>query len=67
MTLGNISGDIPAISEGAAWLARGMAACFYKEDIEHHWNYLKDYDTLELRGEEWTPSDLPNSTLDGKS
>ena len=28
------------------------------------WQYLQDYDTPELRGGEWTPSDLPNSTLD---
>ncbi len=61
MTLGNVSGDIPAISEGAAWLARGLAANFYGEDIEHHWQHLQDYDTPELRGDEWTPSDLPDS------
>lgn len=67
MSLGNVSGDIPAISDGAAWLAREMAARFYSEDIEHHWQYLQDYDTPELRGGEWTPSDLPNSTLDGES
>ena len=67
MSLGNVSGDIPAISDGAAWLAREMAARFYSEDIEHHWQYLQDYDTPELRGGEWTPSDLPDSTLDGES
>lgn len=61
MTLGNVSGDIPAISEGAAWLAREVAARFYGEDIEHHWQYLQDYDTPELRGDEWTPSVLPDS------
>ena len=66
MTLGNISGDIPAISEGAAWLARELAARFYAEDIEYHWQYLQDYDRPELRGDEWMPSDLPNSKLGGK-
>ena len=60
MSLGNVSGDIPAISEGAAWLARGLAANFYGEDIEHHWQHLQDYGTPELRGDEWTPSDLPD-------
>ena len=60
MSLGNISGDIPAVSEGAAWLAREMAAGFYTEDIEHHWQFLQDYDTPELQGDEWTPSDLSN-------
>ena len=66
MTLGNISGDIPAISEGAAWLARELAARFYVEDIEYHWQYLQDYETPELRGDEWIPSELPNSELSGK-
>lgn len=60
MSLGNISGDIPAVSEGAAWLAREMAAGFYNEDIEQHWRFLQDYDTPELQGDEWTPSELPN-------
>lgn len=61
MTLGNVSGDIPAISEGATWLAREVAAKFYGEDIEYHWQHLKDYDTPELRGDEWTPRNLPDS------
>lgn len=61
MSLGNISGDIPAVSEGAAWLAREMAARFYAEDIEKHWQGLVNYDTPELLGDEWTPSDLPKS------
>jgi cation diffusion facilitator CzcD-associated flavoprotein CzcO len=60
MSLGNISGDIPAVSEGSAWLAREIAAGFYAEDIEQHWQFLQDYDTPELQGDEWMPSDLPN-------
>lgn len=64
MTLGNVSGDIPAISDGAAWLAREMAARFYGADIERHWQHLQDYDTPELRGDEWTPSELPPSTME---
>ena len=60
LSLGNLSGDIPAVSEGAAWLAREMAARFYAEDIETHWQALQDYATPELRGDEWTPSDLPS-------
>ena len=59
LSLGNISGDIPAISDGASWLAREMTAKFYAEDIEKHWRTLQDYDTPELRGDEWTPTDLP--------
>lgn len=61
MSLGNISGDIPAVSEGAAWLAREVAARFYSEDIEKHWQHLQDYDTPELLGDEWTPSALPTA------
>jgi FAD-dependent urate hydroxylase len=59
LSLGNISGDIPAISDGAGLLAREVAAKFYAEDIEKHWRTLQDYDTPELLGDEWTPTDLP--------
>jgi len=36
-----------------------MTAKFYAEDIEKHWRTLQDYDTPELRGDEWTPTELP--------
>ena len=49
-SLGKISGDIPGISEGAAWLARDIAAAFYREDIEAHWQQLQDYEKPELQG-----------------
>ncbi len=57
-SLGKISGDIPAISEGAAWLVREIAATFYQEDIEAHWQRLQDYDKPELQGDEWMPAEL---------
>ena len=60
ISLGKTSGDIPGISEGAAWLARSLAAKFYSEDIEQHWQRLLDYATPELKGDEWTASDLPD-------
>lgn len=60
LSLGNLSGDIPAVSDGAAWLAREMAGRLYAEDVEAHWQALQDYDTPELRGDEWTPSELPD-------
>jgi len=60
ISLGKISGDIPGISEGAEWLARSLAAKFYGEDIEQHWQRLLDYATPELKGDEWTASDLPD-------
>ncbi|WP_417718855.1 NAD(P)-binding domain-containing protein [Salipiger sp.] len=57
-SLGKVSGDIPGISEGAAWLARSVAARLYAEDVDLHWQAMQDYATPELQGHEWTPSEL---------
>ncbi|NNL74394.1 MAG: NAD(P)/FAD-dependent oxidoreductase, partial [Silicimonas sp.] len=57
-SLGKVSGDIPGISEGAAWMARNISATLYAEDIDRHWQGMLDYDTPELQGDEWEPSDL---------
>lgn len=54
---GTISGDIPAISDGARKLAQGLAALFYREDIEHHFAQLQAYAEPELDGTEWTAAD----------
>ena len=59
-SLGKVSGDIPGISEGASWLAREIAAKLYVRDFETYWQRLLDYDTPELRGDEWTASALPD-------
>ncbi|PTM91507.1 NAD(P)-binding domain-containing protein [Mycoplana dimorpha] len=59
-SLGKMSGDIPGISEGAAILAREVAAKLYQENFDQHWQRLLDYDTPELRGDEWTASPLPD-------
>lgn len=61
LSMGKVSGDIPGISKGAAWLAGGVAAALYREDIETHWQALLDYDTPELLGDEWRPSPLPRA------
>lgn len=61
-SLGKVSGDIPGISEGAAWLAQEIAAKLYTENFDQYWQRLLDYDTPELRGDEWTASPLPGST-----
>ncbi|MEM7695484.1 MAG: NAD(P)/FAD-dependent oxidoreductase [Pseudomonadota bacterium] len=58
-SLGKVSGDIPGVSEGAAWLAREVAAKLYVEDIDTHWQNFNDYSTPELDGSEWTASELP--------
>ncbi|WP_227272328.1 NAD(P)-binding domain-containing protein [Roseobacter weihaiensis] len=65
-SLGKISGDIPGISEGAAWLAREVAAKLYAEDVEAHWQGMLDYDTPELVGHEWEPTALGQDSPEGK-
>jgi cation diffusion facilitator CzcD-associated flavoprotein CzcO len=57
VSLGKLSGDIPAVSHGASWLARALAAHFYTQDIEQHWQRLLDYDKPELQGDEWVATE----------
>lgn len=57
LSLGKVSGDIPAVSEGAGFLARAVASELYVEDVERHWQTLVDYAKPELLGDEWTPAD----------
>lgn len=58
-SLGKVSGDIPGISEGAAWLSRAIAASLYTEDVEAHWQDMQSYGAPELLGDEWEPTELP--------
>ncbi|MEZ5797785.1 MAG: NAD(P)/FAD-dependent oxidoreductase [Paracoccaceae bacterium] len=58
-SLGKVSGDIPGISEGAAWLTRSVAAALYSEDLAQHWQAMLDYAQPELNGSEWTATELP--------
>jgi cation diffusion facilitator CzcD-associated flavoprotein CzcO len=53
---GTVSGDIPAISDGARRLAAGIASLFYREDFEQHFANLQAYAEPELLGDEWTPA-----------
>jgi len=53
LSLGNLSNDIPAVSEGAERLARAIAAALFLEDREAHWQRLKAYSEPELLGDEW--------------
>ena len=53
LSLGNLANDIPVVSEGAARLARGIAASLFLEDRDHHWGRLQDYAEPELVGDEW--------------
>ncbi len=54
---GKLSGDIPAISEGADRLARGIVRSLFVADREQHFAALKAFDTPELLGDEWTDAD----------
>ena len=65
-SLGKVSGDIPGISDGAAWLARALAAKLYVEDVETHWQGMLDYDTPELDGSEWEATELEEETRHGE-
>ncbi|RVT85255.1 NAD(P)/FAD-dependent oxidoreductase [Rhodobacteraceae bacterium CCMM004] len=56
---GKISGDIPGISTGATILAQALAARFYSEDVERHWQNLVDYDTPEILGDEYRDDPWP--------
>ena len=57
-SLGKVSGDIPGISDGAAWLSRAVAASLYCEDVDAHWKEMQDYNTPELLGDEWEATEL---------
>ncbi|WP_426438775.1 NAD(P)-binding domain-containing protein [Bradyrhizobium genosp. P] len=54
---GKLSGDIPAISEGADRLARGLVRELFVEDRARHFESLKAFATPELLGDEWTDAD----------
>lgn len=61
---GTISGDIPAISDGARKLGQGIAALLYAEDVELHFAALQDYAEPELNGDEWRPAPPPPPLAD---
>lgn len=53
LTHGTVSGDIPAISDGAARLAKGIASLLYRENIREHYAQLVAFDEPEVFGDEW--------------
>ena len=56
---GKLTGDIPSVSHGADRLARGIAAAFLAEDMDHHYERLRAFDVREVDGDEWTDEPLP--------
>lgn len=57
MTHGNVSGDIPAVSEGAERLVQGLSADFFRANLDQHWQAMQDFVDPELFGDE-----LPEGT-----
>ena len=59
LSLGVITGDIPAISEGALLLADRLAGLLYGEDIEQHFARIEAFAEPEVFGDEWVAEPLP--------
>jgi cation diffusion facilitator CzcD-associated flavoprotein CzcO len=59
LSLGVVTGDIPAISEGALHMADALAARLYAEDIETHYERMQAYAEPEIYGDEWLARPLP--------
>jgi thioredoxin reductase len=57
-----LTGDIPAISNGALRITDGITRSFFTEDYEDHYQRLLDFETPELQGDEWTPETELNTT-----
>ncbi len=58
LTYGGVSGDIPAISEGAKRMAQGLAGQLFNDDVALHFEAMQAYDEPELQGDEWQPGRL---------
>lgn len=56
---GKVSGDIPAISEGADRLARQVVRSLFVEDRAVHYENLESFSVSELQGDEWVDAPLP--------
>ncbi|MEI4472906.1 NAD(P)/FAD-dependent oxidoreductase [Frigidibacter sp. MR17.24] len=60
LSQGKVSGDIPAVSVGAKRLGQAIAAAVFREDVAAQFARLRAYDTPELAGDEYVPSqDFP--------
>jgi cation diffusion facilitator CzcD-associated flavoprotein CzcO len=59
LSLGVITGDIPAISEGAQLLADKLAGLLYAEDAAVHYARMEAFAEPEIYGDEWVAEPLP--------
>ena len=67
LSLGVITGDIPAISDGAVRLATSLAGLLWAEDVEHHDARLQAYAEPEVFGDEWVAEPLPDRGANGST
>lgn len=58
LTYGGVSGDIPAISEGAKRMAQGLAGQLFNDDVALHFEAMQTYAEPELQGDEWQVGSL---------
>lgn len=58
LTYGGVSGDIPAISEGAKRMAQGLAGQLFNDDVALHFDAMQSYAEPELQGDEWQAGSL---------
>jgi cation diffusion facilitator CzcD-associated flavoprotein CzcO len=58
LSYGAVSGDIPAISEGARRMAQGLVSQLFSDDIDLHFQAMQDYADPELLGDEWVAGEL---------
>lgn len=59
LSLGVITGDIPAISDGALQLAAALVGLLYVQDIETQFERIQAYAEPEVHGDEWVDEPLP--------
>jgi cation diffusion facilitator CzcD-associated flavoprotein CzcO len=59
LSLGVITGDIPAISDGALQLAQALAGLLWAERVEHHFERMQAFAEPEVLGDEWVAAPLP--------
>jgi|TARA_A100001391_G_scaffold37386_1_gene20530 cation diffusion facilitator CzcD-associated flavoprotein CzcO len=66
-THGKLTSGIPAVSDGADRLAKGMVRSLFVEEAEAHLQRFMTYQTPELVGDEWPDADTVHSTASTSS
>lgn len=63
LSYGAVSGDIPAISEGAKRMAQGLVSQLFSDDIELHFEAMQNHADPELLGDEWVAGNFTAQEL----